>query len=433
MKRFESYPQAVEYLYSNLPMFQRVGAVAYKKDLTNTLALCQLLGNPQEKFKSVHIAGTNGKGSTSHMLASILQEAGYRTGLYTSPHLKDYTERIRVNGIPVTTAFVIDFLNRTHTLIESIKPSFFEITVAMAFEYFAHQQVDAAIIETGLGGRLDSTNVIQPLLSVITNIGWDHMDLLGDTLEKIAFEKAGIIKPHTPVVISERQSDVEFVFQEKASGMESEIYFAPDTYRVELKQEHAFAGWKAYRNKELMMELEQFQLGGRYQQKNIAGVLMAIEILQKSGLSISQPALQRGFEHVVSNTHLKGRWQKLGERPLIICDTGHNKDGVEQVVAQLKTIAYQKLHIVIGIVKDKDAGSVLALLPADAHYYFCQASIPRAEKAEVLAGTARAIGLNGDVVPGVNEAIQKAKENASPDDVIFIGGSTFVVAEIKDL
>jgi dihydrofolate synthase / folylpolyglutamate synthase len=433
MHQFESYQQAVDYLYSNLPMFQRVGAVAFKKDLANTLALCDFLGNPQQAFRSIHIAGTNGKGSTSHMLASILQEAGYRTGLYTSPHLKDYTERIRINGIPVTQEFIIDFLNRTHTIIESVKPSFFEITVAIAFDYFARYKVDVAVIETGLGGRLDSTNVINPMLSVITNIGWDHMDLLGDTLEKIAVEKAGIIKFNTPVVISEKQNDVEKVFLTRASAENAIIHFATDKYKVELNQKNAFTGWKAYHKGSLFLELDHYPLGGLYQQKNIAGVLMAVDVLQHRGLPISSQALKAGLEKVVSNTHLKGRWQQLGDKPLIVCDTGHNKDGIEQVVAQLRTINYQKLHIVIGMVKEKDAASVLSLLPTDAHYYFCQASIPRAERAEVLAEKAHAVGLRGTVIPDVNDAIREAKRNARPEDMIFIGGSTFVVAEIDDL
>lgn len=432
MEQIITYQQAVAYLYSNLPMFQRVGTSAYKKDLTNTFALCAALGNPQRAFKSVHIAGTNGKGSTSHMLASIFQEAGYKTGLYTSPHLKDYTERIRINGVPVNQTFIVDFLNKVLPIIEAVKPSFFEITVAMAFEYFAQQKVDIAIVEVGLGGRLDSTNILTPDLSVITNIGWDHMDLLGDTLKKIAFEKAGIIKANIPVIVSQRQSEVEEVFMHQAELVDTTICYAEDFYTVNLKDE-AYKGFTAYWNDEFFFECSDFPLGGNYQKWNLQGVLMAAEVLNEQGFLIPLSCIQRGVERVVVNTSLKGRWQTLQRNPLIICDTAHNKDGMEQVVKQLKTIAFRTLHMVIGMVKEKDATSVLSLLPKEARYYFCQAKIPRAESADVLASKARLLGLNGEVVQDVNEALTKAKEQASVEDVIFVGGSTFVVAEIHDL
>lgn len=433
MPKITTYSEAVDYLYSNLPMFQRVGAVAYKKDLTNTLALSEALGNPQRKFKTVHIAGTNGKGSTSHMLASILQEAGYKTGLYTSPHLKDFTERIRINGATVDEQFVISFINKVQTVIEEIKPSFFEITVAMAFDYFAQQQVEVAVIEVGLGGRLDSTNVITPELSLITNIGWDHMDLLGDSLDKIAYEKAGIIKSKVPVIISQRQADIESVFQHKAEGEEAPLCFAEDFYEVKLNSDHAFDGFNVFWNKAFFFTIDTFPLGGMYQRNNIQGVLMAVEILNEQGFVISLDALQSGLINVVSNTGLKGRWQKIGDKPLTICDTGHNKDGIEQVVKQLAKLSYQQLHIVMGMVKGKDHQAVLSMMPKEAKYYFCEAKIPRAEQAAVLAEQAKAFGLLGVVVPDVNEALAAARLQAETADVIFVGGSTFVVAELNDL
>jgi dihydrofolate synthase / folylpolyglutamate synthase len=428
-----SYTQAVEYLYQNLPMFQRVGAVAYKKDLTNTLALCEALGNPQNRFKSIHVAGTNGKGSTSHMLASVLQEAGYKTGLYTSPHLKDYTERIRINGVTISQQFVIDFINRMDPVIQRVKPSFFEITVAMAFDYFAAQGVEVAAVEVGLGGRLDSTNVITPELSIITNIGWDHMDLLGDTLEKIAAEKAGIIKQRVPVIVSQRHPGIEHVFKHKAEGEDAPICFAEDFYEVTLNGTDAFDGFSATWNGNPFLSLNRFPLGGVYQKQNLQGVLMAVEILNEQGFVITVDATERGLQNVVANTGLKGRWQKISEYPLVICDTGHNKDGIALVVKQLSTIAYSKLHVVMGIVRDKDAESVLALLPKSAAYYFCQAKIPRAEDAHSLAAKANAMGLHGTVVPDVNEALMAARKAAAPGDLIFVGGSTFVVAELNEL
>ncbi|MFM7851401.1 MAG: bifunctional folylpolyglutamate synthase/dihydrofolate synthase, partial [Flammeovirgaceae bacterium] len=321
---FNNYQQTLEYLYQNLPMFQRVGVSAFKKDLTNTIALCEALGNPQHKFKAIHVAGTNGKGSTSHMLAAVLQSAGYKTGLYTSPHLKNFTERIRINGQEVPPSFVVDFVNRIHTAIESINPSFFEITVAMAFDYFAQQQVDVAVVEVGLGGRLDSTNVINPVLSVITNISWDHMDLLGDTLPQIAYEKAGVIKQNTPVIISEYQPEVMEVFKKKTSETNSPITLADEVYQV---KNNGFG-------KFIVNETTEFQLDllGNYQQKNVAGVLAAIDVLRGAGFIISKEAISTGLSQTTSLTGLKGRWQKLGENPLVICDTGHNEPGVQQVL-----------------------------------------------------------------------------------------------------
>lgn len=426
---FNTYQQALTYLYQNLPMFQRVGAIAYKADLSNTLALCEALGNPQKTFKSIHIAGTNGKGSTSHMLASVLQSAGYKTGLYTSPHLKEFTERIRVNGNEITQSFVVDFVNRIKPQIDIIQPSFFEITVAMAFDYFRDQQVDIAVIEVGLGGRLDATNVITPILSVITNIGYDHKDILGDTLPQIAFEKAGIIKDHIPVVISERQSEVENVFIEKARAHRADIMFASDQYSVSV----AKGLFRVEKNGSLQIRDLKLPLKGFYQKKNLAGVCKVFDVLEQLGVMIPYTALIHGLENVVVQTGLKGRWQQLNDKPLIICDTGHNADGIRELVAQIKQQSYKKLYMIIGMVKDKEPDAVLKILPTDAYYYFCQASIPRALEATQLRDHANRFQLEGEVEPDVNEAIRKAKAKADANDFIFIGGSTFVVAEIDAL
>ena len=430
---FTQYEDVLQYLYANLPMFQRVGAVALKNDLSNTVELCEALDNPQKKFKTIHIAGTNGKGSTSHMLASVLQSAGYKTGLYTSPHLKSFTERIRVNGSEISQAFVVDFVNRIQPVIERVKPSFFEITVAMAFDYFVCEQVDVAVIEVGLGGRLDSTNVITPELSLITNIGWDHTDLLGDTLEKIATEKAGIIKKKVPVVVSERQPGIEDVFRSKAAAESAPLHFASDIYTVQLRDDRQTILFDVLKNGKPFQTGIALPLQGIYQQKNLAGVFRAVDILKDKGWAISDEQLLDGLAKVTSQTGLKGRWQKLGTNPLIVCDTGHNLDGVVQVAEQLKRLSYRQLFMIIGMVKDKDISGVLQLLPKDANYYFCQAAIPRALNANLLAEQARALGLKGEVIANVNEAIQHARAKASAEDVIFIGGSTFVVAEIDGL
>jgi len=426
---FTDYQQAIDYLYANLPIFQRVGAAAYKRDLTNTLQLCEVLDNPQFKFKSIHVAGTNGKGSTSHMLASVLQSSGYKTGLYTSPHLKDFTERIKINGEQIDKEFVVQFVNKIKPSIELIKPSFFEITVAMAFDYFAQQKVDVAVIEVGLGGRLDSTNVITPVVSVITNISFDHKDLLGDTLEKIAFEKAGIVKTGIPVVVSERQPEVEKVFIEKASESRAEICFANDYYQIT----HSEKGLDVIFNKKQFISELEIPLKGIYQTKNLAGVLKTVDILRETDFQISHTNLISGLEKSVEQTGLKGRWQQLSNRPLMICDTGHNYAGVQEVVMQISLQKFEKLHIVWGMVKDKEPEEVLSLLPKDASYYFCQADIPRALDAEQLKEKALLFGLKGVVVKSVNQAIQQAKEKANANDFIFIGGSTFVVAEIDTL
>ena len=422
------YTETVSFLYKNLPIFQRVGAVAFKSDLTNTLALCEALGNPQTKLKSIHIAGTNGKGSSSHMLASVLQTAGYKTGLYTSPHLKEFTERIRINGQEVDPDFVIDFVEKIKPQIEKIKPSFFEITVVMAFEYFAQQQVDVAVIEVGLGGRLDSTNVITPLLSQITNISWDHMDLLGDTLPKIAYEKAGIIKPKVPVVISERQPEVENVFILKANETRSPIKFATDKFITTRKPDGTYS--VAHNDQKVTLVLD---LKGAYQAKNLAGVLACLEELRNIGFIISDQHVEEGLKKVMSSTGLRGRWQTIGTNPLVICDTGHNEGGIREVVSQIAEQKFQHLHIVLGMVKDKDVSGVLSLLPSQATYYFCQADIPRAMQATDLKEKAERFKLRGKAYADVNEAIRAAKESSQPDDFIFVGGSTYIVAEIEDL
>lgn len=425
----QTYAEAVNFLYTHLPMFQRVGAAAIRHDLTNTLRLCALLDNPQEKFRSIHVAGTNGKGSSSHMLASVLQEAGFKTGLYTSPHLKSFTERIRVNGNPVREEFVLGFVNRMRAHIPIIDPSFFEITVAMAFEYFAQENVDFAVVETGLGGRLDSTNVITPVVALITNIGWDHKDLLGDTLEKIAYEKGGIIKQGVPAVVSERQMTIDRVFERRCHEVNAPLVFASDHYTVA----RGLEGIDVRRDGQPYLAHVDLPLLGFYQYRNLAGVLATIDILRSNGIAIGDVALRTGLHRVIDNTHLKGRWQVLSERPLIVCDTGHNIDGIQQVVTQIEAQSYNRLFVVFGMVRDKDVESVLTLLPRNAQYIFCEAKLPRAMPAVDLLQKAVDAGLTGIVVHDVNDAIRMARSMAGVDDFIFIGGSTFVVAEIDEL
>ena len=424
-----SYREAVDYLYTQLPMFQRVGAVAFKKDLTNTLALCEELGNPQHKFKSVHVAGTNGKGSTSHMLAAILQSAGYKTGLYTSPHLKEFTERIRINGEEVPPLFVVNFVNRMQDAIENIKPSFFELTVAMAFAHFAKEKVDVAVVEVGLGGRLDSTNIIHPVLSVITNIGWDHMDLLGDTLPLIAAEKAGIIKTGVPVVVSERQPEVMDVFVGKSTITGSALHVASDRYKAHLQHRSL----RVTRDGKERLHVDNFPLPGLYQERNVAAVLQAVDLMNDMGWQISPDAVRVGLHDVVTLTHLKGRWQQLQAKPLIFCDTGHNVDGIREVVRMIRQQRYDCLWIIFGVVKGKALDEVLPLLPREAYYFFCQANLPRAMDADLLREQAANAGLKGETVRDVNEALRAAKARAGENDLIFVGGSTFVVAEIDGL
>ncbi|MCB0492365.1 MAG: bifunctional folylpolyglutamate synthase/dihydrofolate synthase [Cyclobacteriaceae bacterium] len=427
-----TYQQTLDYLYKELPMFQRVGPAALKADLRNTLLLCESLGNPQHKFRSIHVGGTNGKGSSSHMIAAILQSNGYKTGLYTSPHLKEFTERIRLNGAEISPSEVVNFVERIKPQIEEIKPSFFEITVAMAFDFFAREEVDFAVIEVGLGGRLDSTNVIDPLVSLITNIGYDHKDLLGGTLEAIAAEKAGIIKQNGRAIISERQPEIEEVFLRKAASVNSSLKFAQERYKV-ARSATDIDTFIVQRDGNAISHHLKSELVGEYQKKNIAGVLAVVDELIELGFNISTSAIEKGIAETVTLTGLKGRWQQLGAKPLIYCDTAHNAEGITEVLSIIEAIPYKKLHIVFGMVKDKDIDAILSLLPKNAVYYFCAAEIPRALDAEVLAARATAFGLEYKVISKVREAIKSAKSSASPDDLIFIGGSTFVVAEIDEL
>jgi dihydrofolate synthase/folylpolyglutamate synthase len=426
-----TYQETLDYLFTKLPMFSRVGASAYKEDLTNTILLCDALRNPQSKLKCIHIAGTNGKGSTSHMLAAILQSAGYKTGLYTSPHLKDFRERIKINGNVCDEQFVIDFTNKIQPLIESIQPSFFEITVAMAFEYFAEQQVDIAVIETGLGGRLDSTNIITPLLSIITNIGFDHMALLGNTLPKIAHEKAGIIKQKVPVVIGESFAETRKVFIEKSKHENSPIYFAQENKKVTNIN---------YTHHQLQVTIEDIaskksdnfilDLTGIYQTKNLCTILESVNQLQKIGYQISNEQLKFALQNTKKLTGLHGRWELLQNNPTLIADVGHNEDGIRQILQQLQITQYNQLHIIIGMVKDKDIDQVLSLLPKNATYYFTKAQIPRALDEAALQDLAKQQQLIGNTYSNVNEAINIALQTASANDLIIVCGSVFLVGEI---
>lgn len=426
-----TYQKTLDFLYSKLPMFTRVGAVAFKKDLHNTLALCEALGNPHQKFKSLHVAGTNGKGSTSHMLAAVLQEAGYKTGLYTSPHLKDFRERIRVNGKMASKAFVQAFVKEQKQLIEAIEPSFFEATVAMAFDYFAKEKVDIAVIEVGLGGRLDSTNIISPELSVITNISLDHTNILGDTLPEIAFEKAGIIKKNTPVVIGETHEETEPVFVKKAKAENAPIYFADTLLHVaNVHQKGPHLIVDVFKGDNCIFPKLALDLTGTYQLKNILTVIESILQLRQQGYSIADHAVYQALKSVKKLTGLRGRWQTVSKNPLVICDTGHNKAGITEVMQNIKNTPHEQLHVVMGMVKDKDISGVLALLPATAIYYFCQPQLERALAADELAQQAAPFGLKGKTYASVAEALANAKQNAKPKDLVFVGGSTFVVAEM---
>jgi dihydrofolate synthase/folylpolyglutamate synthase len=432
-----TYGETLDYLFNALPMFQRVGASAYKADLTNTISLCAHLGNPQQTFKTIHVAGTNGKGSTSHALASILQAAGYKTGLYTSPHLKSFTERIRIDGEEITEEGVVEFVANNKSFLDELQPSFFEMTVGMAFWYFAKEAVDIAVIEVGMGGRLDSTNVIEPELCVITSIGYDHMQFLGNTLPLIAGEKAGIIKAGVPVVISQTQNETQVVFAKQAAAMQSTIVFADQKWEVTKIQESEDASLQQLANFKVRSSDGEFKLkfglNGDYQRFNLPGILEAVKQLRDQGWNLPDHALQVGLESISERTGLKGRWQLVQLKPLIIADTGHNEAGILEVVSQLKKYAYAKLWMVIGMVNDKDISKVLDLLPKEATYIFCQANIPRAMDANELERKGNEKGLIGQVIPKVTDALEFARKNASPDDLIFIGGSTFVVAEIENL
>lgn len=426
-----TYPQTLDYLYSKLPMFTRIGAVAFKKDLHNTLAMCQELGNPQHKFKTIHVAGTNGKGSTSHMLAAILQQAGYKTGLYTSPHLKDFRERIRVNGKMVSKRFVTNFVEQQKAIIESLQPSFFEVTVAMAFSCFAEEKVDIAIIEVGLGGRLDSTNIITPEVSVITNISLDHTNMLGNTLKEIAFEKAGIIKPGIPAVIGEHHPETDPVFIQKAAETGSPLFFAEDELTLSsIRNSKTYLITSILNPTGTLLKDLHLDLTGAYQLKNILTVIQTVQLLKKLHYAISDEALFKALRNVKKITGLQGRWQILSQSPLIIADTGHNIAGITEVLQNIRNTPHQQLHMVIGMVKDKDINGVLSLLPKDAVYYFTQPDLERALPAEELASQAGQHGLKGKTFKIIKEALSHAKAAALPGDLIFVGGSTFVVAEV---
>ena len=427
-----TFDQTMDFLYNELPVFHLVGKSAYKANMDNTNELDKYFDHPHLKFKSIHIAGTNGKGSVSHMLASIFQEAGYKTGLYTSPHLKSFRERIRVNGEMISENEVVSFVETHKSIIESLHPSFFEMTVAMAFDHFANKKIDIAIIEVGLGGRLDSTNIINPVLSVITNIGHDHLDLLGPALDDVSREKAGIIKYLVPVVIGESQTFSRSVFNDKARELNSNIYFADEKFRCLSGEQNLTTGIRKFEiiNQDLQTSvLVETPLGGLYQEKNIATIAQVVEIL-KQYFIITNEHLTSGIKNVTKNTGLNGRWQILGVNPLIICDTGHNKEGLEYVMKQIHSIPKSGLHIVVGFVNDKDLTSVLPLFPVDAKYYFTKAGIPRALDQNILKDKAASYGLVGGSYPTVRIALDSAKREAKPDDMIFVGGSTFVVAEI---
>jgi dihydrofolate synthase/folylpolyglutamate synthase len=426
------YPQTLDYLFSKLPMYSRIGAAAYREDLTNTILLIESIDHPERRFRSVHIAGTNGKGSSSHMLAAIFQEAGYKTGLYTSPHLKDFRERIRINGKMIDEAAVCDFVDRIRPVSETIDPSFFEVTVAMAFDYFARNNVDIAIIEVGLGGRLDSTNIINPDLSIITNISYDHMNLLGDTLAAIAAEKAGIIKHNVPVVIGEHHPETAPVFEEKAKKENAPLSFAD--------HHHYVTDWK-YGRHTLDVEIATtpvaadvewytLDLAGIYQTRNLLTVLEAVHMLRGSGWKLEPPVVRRALREVKRLTGLHGRWEIIHEHPDVVLDVAHNEDGIRQLLRQIEVTDHEELHIILGLVKDKAIEKVLALLPGEANYYFTRAQIPRALPEADLAKAATAAGLKGQTYPDVAGALQAAKTRARPKDLIVVCGSVFVVAEV---
>ncbi len=404
-----NYKETLDWMFNKLPMYQTHGATAYRKDMTNTVLLANHLGNPEKFLQCIHVAGTNGKGSTSHLLASVLQEAGYKVGLYTSPHLKDYRERITINGNPISEEYVCDFINKNKLFFEENQLSFFEMSVGLAFEYFVKEKTAINIIEVGMGGRLDATNIIRPLISVITNIGLDHTQFLGDTLPAIAYEKAGIIKPNIPVVIGEYVTETKRVFEAKAQETNSEIYFAAD----------------------LIQEDYPSALLGAYQVHNKKTVLQTLKVLQEKQLfSVMEETIKSGFLNVVKNTHLQGRWQQLGENPKIICDTAHNAHGLTVVLNQLKKEKFNQLHIVLGVVNDKNMDEILPLFPKNANYYFCKPNIPRGLEAEMLQEKAAQFGLKGRIYNSVSNAYTSSKKNAKPNDFIYVGGSTFVVAEI---
>lgn len=427
-----NYQETLDYLYSYLPMFQRIGAAAYKEDIYNTVELMKALGNPEKKFKSIHVAGTNGKGSSSHLIASILREKGLKVGLHTSPHLKDFRERIKIDNKMCSEEFVVKFVENNKELIERIKPSFFETAVAMAFTYFAQENVDIAIIEVGMGGRLDSTNIINPLSCLITNISFDHTLFLGNSLAEIAGEKAGIIKENTPVVISQSQEETKNVFIAKANEKNSPISFA-DSYLSCENVNHSCGEMRLdiYKNGEKRLENLKSPLAGYYQQKNILGVIALIDTLnQYHNFNISEENIINGIENLSTNFPIAGRWQILCKKPLTICDTGHNEDGLKYVIEQIKNTPHKKLRFVLAMVNDKDVNKVLSMLDKEAEYYLSQAKIPRALPVNELAEKAKQAGLSFTQYETISQALAKAQEEAEENDLVFVGGSTFTVAEV---
>ncbi|MEO8760931.1 MAG: Mur ligase family protein [Bacteroidia bacterium] len=434
------YKQTLEYLVTKLPMFQRVGAAAYKADLNNTIAICKILDNPETKFKSIHVAGTNGKGSTSHMLAAVFQQAGYKTGLYTSPHLKDFRERIKINGKEISKKYVTNFVEKYQHEFEKIQPSFFEWTVGLAFNYFADEKVDIAIIETGLGGRLDSTNIIKPLAALISNISFDHTNLLGNTLPKIAIEKAGIIKHKTPIVISETQKSVKKIFTDKAKEQKSKIYFADELF---IHHDEKYSAKKNHTNhfykKDKKIISYKTDLPGTYQKHNIAGVLTVLNLV-KPHFKIKETHVKSALKTVVKTTGLHGRWEVINKHPRVVCDTGHNVDGIKHVISSVdreynSKIVSGRLHVVFGVVNDKDLSKIFPLLKANTHfknaaYYFCKPNIPRGMEVEMLKKEAAKFSLKGKEYLSVKKALQMAEKSAKKNELIFVGGSTFTVGEV---
>ncbi len=426
-----TYQQTLDYIFTRLPMYSRIGAAAYRNDLTNTIALCNALDNPQQHFKSIHIAGTNGKGSTSHLLAAILQSAGYKTGLYTSPHLKDFRERIRLNGAMVPEQYVVDFINRIEPQVELLDPSFFEITVAMAFDYFAGEAVDAGVIEVGLGGRLDSTNIIRPELSVITNIGLDHMNMLGNTRQEIAYEKAGIIKHGVPVVVGETLPETMPVFERRAAEEKAPLIIATDHYFVtDWHIEPHTLNVQVEDKKTGNHAVYEVELQGIYQLKNLLTVLESVRQLQQKGWDIGDAAVRRGLAQVKKLTGLHGRWDIIHRHPQVVLDVAHNEDGMKQLAEQIEITDHTNLHIVIGMVKDKEIDEALSYLPRQASYYFTKARIPRAMPEEQLAAKAASLGLTGNHYPDVNTALKTALVHAGKEDLVLVCGSVFVVGEV---
>ncbi len=425
-----TYAQTIEFLYQKLPMYHRIGAAAYRKDLTNIKTLCKLLGNPHLQFKSIHVAGTNGKGSTSHTLAAILQTAGYTTGLYTSPHLHDFRERVRINGKPISQKEIVRFVQLVMPSINEINPSFFEITTALAFWYFAQKKIDVAIIETGLGGRLDSTNIITPQLSIITNISLDHQNLLGDTLPEIATEKAGIIKPDVPIVIGETQPEIQHIFIQKANHIRAQIKFADALFQLTPTAQTAQSQtFQVRKNNQIYIPTLTTDLAGSYQKQNLTTVFAALQQLERIGYLIDEKQIVKALKNVQKQTGLQGRWQTISQNPTTIVDTAHNIAGITAILTQLNHQKYQQLHWVFGMVNDKDIQKILEILPKNASYYFCAAQIPRALSPQDLQSQAKAHSLNGNCYQSVAQALAQAKKNATPHDFIMVGGSTFIVAE----